>query len=179
MAGVQASFWHRMYPRPSGQFQSLSRDGGGSSFSFYGGNTISAAWEGFNPSVGMAGVQASPLGGAGWVASVSIPQSGWRGFKRGVVGDSPGDNQFQSLSRDGGGSSLVGLPSAGSAPMFQSLSRDGGGSSLVAELQVVVSGMFQSLSRDGGGSSESQDRSIEVVVVFQSLSRDGGGSSCN
>ncbi len=38
---------------------------------------------GFNPSVGMAGVQA-----------------------RGVVGDSPGNNQFQSLSRDGGGSSF-------------------------------------------------------------------------
>ncbi len=103
MAGVQA---RTGATATSGTvwFQSLSRDGGGSSLGDVRLDVDQGL--GFNPSVGMAGVQAWLISQSSMGVVVSIPQSGWRGFKRGtkmVIMDYK--YKFQSLSRDGGGSS--------------------------------------------------------------------------
>ncbi len=158
----------------------------------------------FNPSVGMAGVQAiagrAPprlddlvsIPQSGWrgfklerhypgrvLRAVSIPQSGWRGFKRFTIrGLSGAGGEFQSLSRDGGGSSS-------SSPMRWVRSARGFNPSVgMAGVQALTPlapwkdvGKFQSLSRDGGGSSACKLSELWKFCEFQSLSRDGGGSS--
>ena len=131
----------------------------------------------FNPSVGMAGVQAIIRRCRQIPVAVSIPQSGWRGFK--PIGKQAGPlmPQFQSLSRDGGGSSRIAYGLACNFSTFQSLSRDGGGSSVKQGAYHHGRRKFQSLSRDGGGSSSVVLPPRRPARTFQSLSRDGGGSS--
>ena len=92
---------------------------------------------GFNPSVGMAGVQAD----SGYVGPnqvvVSIPQSGWRGFKPIWWGRLiPRLSSFNpSVGMAGVQAAIVLFPHPGEK--FQSLSRDGGGSSLGCQGQRV------------------------------------------
>ena len=175
----------------------------------------------------MAGVQARQIFRSALVyTKVSIPQSGWRGFKRrrhdgartrtrsfnpsvGMAGVQARSSlilattawMFQSLSRDGGGSSARTVQPSSNRMVFQSLSRDGGGSSptpsrpgstghsfnpsvgmagVQAPLPLqdrIIPLKFQSLSRDGGGSSRIRGGGASRCTLFQSLSRDGGGSS--
>ncbi len=76
--GFKLSIHRRSTPRIL-EFQSLSRDGGGSSVIL---TVAQLRKDSFNPSVGMAGVQALTSASRQVSLAVSIPQSGWRGFKR-------------------------------------------------------------------------------------------------
>ena len=151
MAGVQA---RTGATATSGTvwFQSLSRDGGGSSLGDVRLDVDQGL--GFNPSVGMAGVQAWLISQSSMGVVVSIPQSGWRGFKRGrkwlswitntSFNPSVGMAGVQAGPISGGYEPLIAFnPSVGMAGVQAPLCMD-----------VQLSGnTFQSLSRDGGGSS--------------------------
>ncbi len=132
-------------------FQSLSRDGGGSSYQSSHSPHPSGS---FNPSVGMAGVQAFHHGAVVAPVVVSIPQSGWRGFKLASEAVMLAPYWFQSLSRDGGGSSCPGCATA-TLLLPVSIPQSGWrGFKLRNPSRFTAStSWFQSLSRDGGGSS--------------------------
>ena len=163
-----------------------------------GGYNRGRGYLGFNPSVGILGVQASkcimliaPLSlfqslgrdsgcsshnpnlCAAWKSAVSIPRSGFWVFKLAL---SPvitcGNRKFQSLGRDSGCSSYIkGLPCGGN-PMFQSLGRDSGCSSSASSAPVPASVRFQSLGRDSGCSS-SLPCWLVRAAVFVSIPRSG------
>ena len=139
----------------------------------------------FNPSVGMAGVQASAAGSARTGCSqfqslsrdgggssspagrvvdrqgeVSIPQSGWRGFKPLIF--TPRHSVywgFQSLSRDGGGSSIQHAAPGHNRSSFNPSVGMAGVQAVIGPGALVFNPKFQSLSRDGGGSSQNAQHS--------------------
>ena len=133
----------------------------------------------FNPSVGMAGVQALPRLAPGClIRHVSIPQSGWRGFKH-------KDNHAHDHNR------TVSIPQSGwrgfkradalteSTDMDVSIPQSGWrGFKPIDRLMVAECAYsFNPSVGMAGVQADSDQRSDRSIVKFQSLSRDGGGSS--
>ncbi len=131
----------------------------------------------FNPSVGMAGVQAMTVARELLDLLVSIPQSGWRGFKPGCSHTPCAGSGFNPSVGMAGVQALAPGPNEIEIDMFQSLSRDGGGSS---QHQVLDHALLDAVSIPQSGWRGFKPRlviSSTSAAPFQSLSRDGGGSS--
>ena len=134
---------------------------------------------GFNPSVGILGVQAQTYRSMSIrFSTVSIPRSGFWVFKRRICRIDR--FSFSCFNPSVGILGVQAAKSAGSGlhtAKFQSLGRDSGCSSLILSNGQPTYTMFQSLGRDSGCSSVARRAAGCSVREFQSLGRDSGCSS--